>query len=426
MEISFSLYFVTLLVVLYTRIINGSSDCNCHEEEWVDPDLLNRVIYDHASKTLKERPRNPPRATEVCVTNEEKASIEDELKLCKQSLNDCSKLSNDSKNGPSSKPSSKQKGPEQHECLQNKVYMKRFINILLRVSKLNEDMPQNLDIHLHITVTPKQLEILQKFSKGSNDVSLPQLDHVLSSALMSSSSNIFLEEYIPWSVVTDYIQSREMLMAVVLGCLPMFFIWKVMNGHSFKRIMIMFLASSFIISFSVTYCRIYKLAEIKQYAMMKKNPDIPVDCRPPSEPSWMDYFMPKSTLQSEVCREYYEAVMLDPFLEVTPAVVLSEMTAGFFLHPSGMLGSAIANFSKGILENLPFGTNWLVLIGSSFLIIVIIFATCGGVIKLPFYMGGLVLSGQRPQERITAGQQRHESHRYITSTHRNERPGGQS
>lgn len=153
--------------------------------------------------------RNPPRATEVCVTNEEKASIEDELKLCKQSLNDCSKLSNDSKNGPSSKPSSKQKGPEQHECLQNKVYMKRFINILLRVSKLNEDMPQNLDIHLHITVTPKQLEILQKFSKGSNDVSLPQLDHVLSSALMSSSSNIFLEEYIPWSVVTDYIQSRE-------------------------------------------------------------------------------------------------------------------------------------------------------------------------------------------------------------------------
>lgn len=56
-------------------------------------------------------------------------------------------------------------------------------------------------------------------------------------------------------------------------------------------------------------------------------------------------------------------------------------------------------------ENLPFGTNWLVLIGSSFLIIVIIFATCGGVIKLPFYMGGLVLSGQRPQERITAGQQ---------------------
>lgn len=63
----------------------------------------------------------------------------------------------------------------------------------------------------------------------------------------------------------------------------------------------------------------------------------------------MDYFMPKSTLQSEVCREYYEAVMLDPFLEVTPAVVLSEMTAGFFLHPSGMLGSAIANFSKGIL-----------------------------------------------------------------------------
>jgi di/tricarboxylate transporter len=58
-----------------------------------------------------------------------------------------------------------------------------------------------------------------------------------------------------------------------------------------------------------------------------------------------------------------------------------------------------------ISGSLPFGANWMVLFASFFLIIVIIVTSCGGIIRLPFYMGGLELSGQRPQERITAGPQ---------------------
>jgi hypothetical protein len=97
---------------------------------------------------------------------------------------------------------------EQQECMQNKLYMKRFINILLQVSKLNEDKPQNLDAHLYITVTPEQLTVLQQFSKGNNDVTLQELDHVLSSVLFSSTSYVS-EEYISWSVIADVLPSRE-------------------------------------------------------------------------------------------------------------------------------------------------------------------------------------------------------------------------
>jgi hypothetical protein len=153
--------------------------------------------------------RIPSQATEGGVTSEERAAIEGELKLCRQSLNVCSKQLLDLEYSSSSKPPPKQQSSEQQECMQSKVYMKRFINILLKVSKLNEDMPQNLDTHLYITVTPEQLKVLQQFSKGSNDVTLQKLDHVLSSVLMSSQSSIFLEEYIPWSVVADFVQSRE-------------------------------------------------------------------------------------------------------------------------------------------------------------------------------------------------------------------------
>jgi len=46
--------------------------------------------------------------------------------------------------------------------------------------------------------------------------------------------------------------------------------------------------------------------------------------------------------------------MLDPLLQVTPTLVLSEMVAGFFLHPIGMLGSAVAEFSRNILGMMYF------------------------------------------------------------------------
>jgi len=83
---------------------------------------------------------------------------------------------------------------------------------------------------------------------------------------------------------------------------------------------------------------------------MKTTDGVPTWCRPPSEQTWIDRI--KNILpfgHSIDCEKYYEVVMLDPHLEVTPTVVLSEILAGFFLHPFGMLGSAVADYSKNIL-----------------------------------------------------------------------------
>jgi hypothetical protein len=75
------------------------------------------------------------------------------------------------------------------------------------VSQFGEDVQRNLDVQLSITVTPEQLKVLQQFGKGSNDVSLQDLDNVLSSVLFSS-THIF-EDDIDWSSVTDFLPSRE-------------------------------------------------------------------------------------------------------------------------------------------------------------------------------------------------------------------------
>jgi hypothetical protein len=91
---------------------------------------------------------------------------------------------------------------------------------------------------------------------------------------------------------------------------------------------------------------------MKHQAVLRKNRVLPVDCRPPSDLTWKEtigeLFRTFST-RPDACKEYYEAVLLDPFFEVTPALVLSEMTVGFLLHPTEMLGTAIASFSKSVL-----------------------------------------------------------------------------
>jgi hypothetical protein len=158
-------------------------------------------------------PRNPAQAkTEDGVKCDELAAIEGELKCGTQSLSEFSDQLYDLKCHSSltlpPEEKNSNKITKEQECMQSKLYMKRFINILLQVSKLNEDMPQNLDAHLYITVTPEQLTVLQQFSKGNNDVTLQELDHVLSSVLFSSTSHV-LEEYISWSVIADVLPSRE-------------------------------------------------------------------------------------------------------------------------------------------------------------------------------------------------------------------------
>jgi hypothetical protein len=66
--------------------------------------------------------------------------------------------------------------------------------------------------------------------------------------------------------------------------------------------------------------------------------------------AWYERFL--NFFSQNDCQKYYEAVMMDPALEVTPTLVLSDMISSFLLHPCGKLGSAVADFSNNILGKL--------------------------------------------------------------------------
>lgn len=152
---------------------------------------------------------------------EKTSVIKRKLKLCSQLLTNCSKQ-RDLKHNLSSPVSPKERSPDdsvqKQECVQDKLYMKRFINIFLRVSKLNEE---TMDTHLYITVTPEQLKVLQQFSKGSQDVTLQELERVMSSVLLSSKSDIFFEEYVPWSAVAAFFQPIKVRNIAQMYCITL-------------------------------------------------------------------------------------------------------------------------------------------------------------------------------------------------------------
>jgi hypothetical protein len=54
MDISYSLFCVTLLVILYVPDLSGASN---YGEDWVDPDPLSKINRDHTSEPVAKEAR---------------------------------------------------------------------------------------------------------------------------------------------------------------------------------------------------------------------------------------------------------------------------------------------------------------------------------------------------------------------------------
>ncbi|KAJ9576893.1 hypothetical protein L9F63_006511, partial [Diploptera punctata] len=390
-------FFITVFVnaIYENNEVADAFDINksSNDEEWVDPfDIFN---YDRSTKSMYQNTRKDTEAkSNECM---------EKLKICETELEKLSQSASSAKSMKESFVNSSQKKVSlENNCKQSVVYIRRFVNILLKAAELDNEMPLDLDVHIRMSVSTAQLQILQQFGGGKENIPLQELENVLSSVLFTAKKSVFSYD-IPWAAYFEFLMTKQVLVAVALGLVPML-VLRMLSGHSIIRSLFIFLVVIFMMSFVITYIQMIKQEEIKQYAILKKNPEVPVECRPTSDLTWVQlfgrYLNSKISYQSDECIEYYEAIMMDPFVKVKPTDVLSEMVGSFVLHPSGMLGSAIAKFSTGILANLPFGVNYLVLIGSFILLIITVYASIGGVIRLPFYLGGAELRGRGAIPRV--------------------------
>ena len=90
---------------------------------------------------------------------------------------------------------------------------------------------------------------------------------------------------------------------------------------------------------------------------------------------------------NQECVRYHEAVNVEPFLEVTPAVAIAETFSKIILHPLEPLGRKLGIFFNGVLKENSYVASFVVLPFSLLILMLIILAISGYSFSLPFYLG---------------------------------------
>ncbi|KAG8034246.1 hypothetical protein G9C98_001330 [Cotesia typhae] len=90
----------------------------------------------------------------------------------------------------------------------------------------------------------------------------------------------------------------------------------------------------------------------------------------------------------EECKKYYEGMMENPFLQVTPAQAMSHMIATCVMTPASMIGNALGDFVNNSTRHLWFPVQIIVapllIIGIIIIFIMILIVLAGGTLSWGF------------------------------------------
>ena len=108
----------------------------------------------------------------------------------------------------------------------------------------------------------------------------------------------------------------------------------------------------FFASWGWTWIHLYQLAVAKQQATLSRLGNIPETCQ---TQGWLSAIKDVVTGDSynSKCEAYYSALLVNPVLEATPIIALSEMLSQFVLRPLQLLGESLGVYYKTLLDPLP-------------------------------------------------------------------------
>ena len=139
---------------------------------------------------------------------------------------------------------------------------------------------------------------------------------------------------------------------------------------------------TFIISCGWEWSHMYKKALAKRQAEFHDS--VPNHCK---SSSFLNSIFGSGSGFNTECVRYHEAVNVEPFLEVTPAVAIAETFSKIILHPLEPLGIKLGIFFNGVLKENSYVASFVVLPFSLLILMLIILAISGYSFSLPFYMG---------------------------------------
>ncbi|XP_066599977.1 chloride channel CLIC-like protein 1 [Prorops nasuta] len=258
---------------------------------------------------------------------------------------------------------------EIHNCIQEQLFYKRFVNLLLSNVHLKKSGDLRTGV-LNIEATISQIETLKTFEIGQ--ISVKEIDAILSEIIKQPSNVIPFDTYSIFEEVIYSIHENKIFYATTLVVI-IFFIILYKITWSLTKFIISITISIFVISYLMTLWHLQQEAEIKLTASQVKFPEMPITCQP-HKMTLLERFLSTWSSHKE-CEEYFKAIMANPQLQVTPAAALAYLLTDVITKPMSVVAPAISNFVEESTVRLAYPLRWtmqiLLIIGMCFAMIVL-------------------------------------------------------
>ncbi|KAJ8668509.1 hypothetical protein QAD02_010172 [Eretmocerus hayati] len=251
-----------------------------------------------------------------------------------------------------------QSGSNHHHYCQDspyEVFARKLISLLILRSrfKINDGIATG---SLELEATTKELEILKGFGDGR--ISIRQIDGIIHDVLRSPQVSLMDEAMNFTDRISMYLyQHRIIFGASLLLILVIILTLKV----KWTRWRVIFLLFDLLVitSFVLTWWELLLEAEIKLTAQQHLYSSVPDECRQ-GEISFFRSILLYFEYGKGDCLRYFEAVMSDPALKVTPLHAFCHMFSKFFFYPITVASHSLSEFIQTLTEPLPWGIKHIV------------------------------------------------------------------
>lgn len=267
-----------------------------------------------------------------------------------------------------------------------KPALKTTVHNFLKATQLDKAVldpeSQQKEVELTIALTNQDLVSLRRFLLN-DEGSEKDIQEILFSSyhLGSGNHHHFMTSRFLGLGLTGLVQS-EALMIVIATIGAGLLIWLVIRGLAVWKVAVVLVVSSIF----WTWVHLYKVALAKKQATLSRMGSVPKHCLVEKQ-GWgtalSDAFNGLVGTKDTKCEAYYEALMVDPFWEVTPLKAITETCSQFILRPLEILGSSLGIFFNEILAPIPLLWKIPVLIVAVVLILFVLLMACRYKVKSP-------------------------------------------
>lgn len=275
---------------------------------------------------------------------------------------------------------------------QEAIFYKRLITIMLSNLAIQRIDDKVIGI-LNIEASSSQFEYLQNFVNGQG--SIREVDRILDNVIKQPDYTMYhymadMSRYLLSEHLMNYLLIMKEHWDITIISLIVISSFMILRKQRWSRGLIIFLLIDviFTISFFITWWQLIQEAEIKLMAAQAQFVEMPIACQPHKMSLWDK--MVASFSSTNDCEKYYESIMTNPRLQVTPAYALTYFLSTVILQPVSYCGLVISEF----IDNATSKLNFVYKIP---IMIILYSAICLLIILVPFFLfGGSINFGIGP------------------------------